>query len=403
MSYIEKRDEMRPETGEAPFYLNEVFFSRTDERGIIQAANYVFRRVAGYDWDEILGAPHKIIRHEDMPKAVFWLFWDTIKRGEPIGAYVKNRAKDGLYYWVFAVVTPCPGGYLSARIKPISAFFNTVKEEYANLLAAEKDQQLSPEKSAELLLQGIKELGFDDYGHFAAHALSEELIARDTGMETKPDKNIKKFQGLIAEAKKLTEQTDGLIHEFNSMRTIPNNMRVIASRLEPTGGPISTLSKNYGAMSQEISDWFAKHVVGANSNFSAIKTSINKCMFYECMARILTETANQLDMEQRQLGGVSLPKERQLLNNLQLEYVKKSADWVGQVNDEADRIINACKYMHRQVLGLSTTRVMCKIEGARLTSQGDSLDDIIDQLDTFQTRIVSRLNKISIQAEKIQS
>ncbi len=105
MSFVERRDTYRPPTGEAPFKIDETFYSRTDERGVIKSGNFVFRRVADYSWDEMIGAPHKIIRHPDMPKAVFWLLWDTIKRGEAIGAYVKNLAKDGLYYWVFAVVT----------------------------------------------------------------------------------------------------------------------------------------------------------------------------------------------------------------------------------------------------------------------------------------------------------
>ena len=109
-SFVERRREARPSSGEAPFHLNEVFFSRTDSRGVIQSGNYVFHRVANYEWPDMLGAPHKLIRHPDSPKGLFWLFWDTLKRGETIGAYVKNRARDGLYYWVFAVAMPCAGG-----------------------------------------------------------------------------------------------------------------------------------------------------------------------------------------------------------------------------------------------------------------------------------------------------
>ena len=102
----ERREEPRPTKGEAPFGLGEVFFSRTDQRGVIKTGNYVFKRVSNYEWEELIGAPHKIIRHPDMPKAVFWLLWDAIAKGKPVGAYVKNRAKDGLHYWVYACVVP---------------------------------------------------------------------------------------------------------------------------------------------------------------------------------------------------------------------------------------------------------------------------------------------------------
>ncbi len=403
MSYIEKRKEIRPQTGESPFGLNEVFFSRTDERGVIQAANYIFRRVAHYDWDEILGAPHNIVRHEDMPKAVFWLLWDTIKRGEPIGAYVKNKAKDGLYYWVFATVMPCPGGFLSARIKPSSAMFERIQEGYATLLEAENNQGVSPAESADKLLELIQNLGFDDYHQFAAQALSEELSARDIGLGNPGDNKIRRFRTYIDAAEKLRVQTDDLIQEFETMHAIPHNMRVIAARLEPASAPVSVLSKNYGVMSREISDWFEQHVVGEESNFSTIKGSINNCMFLECLARILTECALQLNRERRLLGNVDLTSERQILNSLQSEYVKKSASGLAHIREEAGLIVEACKTMHRQVLGLSTIRVMCKIEGARLSSNSGGLGDIINQLDTFQSRIVGRLDEISEQAGVIQT
>ena len=150
----QKRQEQRPASGEAPFDLDEVFFSRTDERGVILTGNYVFKRVAAYDWPELIGAPHKLIRHPDMPKAVFWLLWKTIKEGRPIGAYVKNRAKDGLHYWVFASVVPTEGGYLSARIKPSSPILDIVTQQYADLLAYEAEAGVTPEDSASSICCG---------------------------------------------------------------------------------------------------------------------------------------------------------------------------------------------------------------------------------------------------------
>ena len=403
MSFIDRRNETRPSSGEAPFHLNEVFFSRTDERGVIQSANYIFRRVAHYDWSELIGAPHKRIRHPDMPKGVFWLLWDTIQKGEAMGAYVNNLAKDGLNYWVFATVMPCPGGYLSTRIKPTSPTLDVVKSLYADLLRAEKEQGLSPEESAALLQERIRDLGFDSYSHFAAHALSEELISRDEGLGNIKDRMIRKSRQTLENAAKLEQETYALIEEFQTMRTIPHNMRVIASRLEPTGGPVSTLSQNYGAMSHEISDWFEQHVNGPDSNFTTIKDSTNTAMFLRCMARIITESDIQLERERRKLGDFDIASERALLNDLRAHYEDLSKKRTAMVLEEAGKIIAACRIMHRQVLGLSTTRVMCKIEGARVSVQGESLRDIILQLETFQTRIRNRLDAIQQIAEQIHA
>ena len=160
---------------EVPFAFDELFFSRANEAGIIRAGNRVFQRVSEYSWDEMLDKPHKLIRHPDMPRAVFWLLWDTIKRGEPVGTYVKDRAKSGRYYWVFAVVTPVEGGYLSVRLKPSSALFTVIEQEYLALTAREAAESLAPEDSAGLLLARLKELGFSDYPSFMSAALGQEV------------------------------------------------------------------------------------------------------------------------------------------------------------------------------------------------------------------------------------
>ncbi|MDF0600389.1 chemotaxis protein [Psychromarinibacter sp. C21-152] len=384
----------RPQHGEAPFQLDEVFFSRTDARGVIRAGNNVFRRVADYDWDAMLGAPHKVIRHPDMPKGLFWLFWDRIKRGETIGAYVRNRARDGLSYWVFAVAMPCGDGYLSARIKPTSELRDQVEELYAEQVRQERDQGLSPQDSAAWMQERIAAMGFPDYPRFAAHALSEELMARDAGLGLGQDQCIGGFRTMLDCAESLKSETDMLVREFAMTEIIPHNMRVIASRLEPNGGPISTLSTNYGGMSREMSRWFQTNVVGESSNFGSIEGTVSESMFIECMVRLLNECARQLDTERHALGPVDLKAERGYLDGLATDYRAKARARQDQLAEETRRILDACKKMNRHILGLSTTRVMCKIEGARLYEGRESLNDIIGELNGIQQRIRASLARI---------
>lgn len=75
--------------------------SQTDTKGIITFVNDYFCEICGYTREELIGKPHNIIRHPDMPKVVFKLLWERIKSGRNINACVKNLAKDGKYYWVF--------------------------------------------------------------------------------------------------------------------------------------------------------------------------------------------------------------------------------------------------------------------------------------------------------------
>lgn len=97
---------VEPTANERTFAENDIIVSKTDPKGRITYANDVFLDVALYTEAEVLGQPHSIVRHPDMPRSVFKLLWDTIESRKEIFAYVKNMAKNGDFYWVFAHVTP---------------------------------------------------------------------------------------------------------------------------------------------------------------------------------------------------------------------------------------------------------------------------------------------------------
>lgn len=95
---------------EREFGREQIIVSKTDPQGRITYANELFCAVSGYAEEELTGAPHNVVRHPDMPMAVFQLLWDTIARGQEMFAYVVNLAADGGHYWVFAHVSPTFGG-----------------------------------------------------------------------------------------------------------------------------------------------------------------------------------------------------------------------------------------------------------------------------------------------------
>ena len=123
---------------------NDFIVSKTDTKGIITYGNRIFIEFSGYEENELIGTQHNIIRHPDMPRAVFKLLWDTITQGKEISAYVKNMAKDGSFYWVFANVTPDfdkqgnISGYFSVRRKPKTEAVKIVSGLYQAMLEAEQ-------------------------------------------------------------------------------------------------------------------------------------------------------------------------------------------------------------------------------------------------------------------------
>ncbi|MFT7860666.1 MAG: PAS domain-containing protein [Sulfurimonas sp.] len=94
---IEKEKELNPK---------KYIVSKTDPKGIIEYGNDYFVEISGYTEPELIGQPHNIIRHPDMPKIVFKMMWDRINRAQNIMAVVKNLAKDGSYYWVVTEFEP---------------------------------------------------------------------------------------------------------------------------------------------------------------------------------------------------------------------------------------------------------------------------------------------------------
>jgi len=135
---------VRPSGIESPFGEEEIIVSKTDLKGRITYVNDVFLRVSRYSFSEIVGAPHSIIRHPDMPRCIFKLLWDTIQGGDEIFAYVLNMASNGDHYWVFAHVTPSRDasgqviGYHSNRRKPRPEQLARVAPLYRSLLEQER-------------------------------------------------------------------------------------------------------------------------------------------------------------------------------------------------------------------------------------------------------------------------
>jgi len=123
---------------------NDFIVSKTDIKGRITYANEIFMTMAEYTETELLGKPHNIIRHPDMPKAVFKLLWDRIQNKEEIFAYVINKTKNGNSYWVFANVTASVDnngniiGYYSVRRRPKASALELIAPLYQKMLQAER-------------------------------------------------------------------------------------------------------------------------------------------------------------------------------------------------------------------------------------------------------------------------
>lgn len=163
MARVHFRETMAQLTGVArPFGQNELIVTKTDLKGHITYANDVFIRLAGYPEDQILGAPHCLIRHPHMPHGVFRLLWETLEAGREIFAFVVNRSANGDHYWVLAHVTPSfnasgkiTGYHSNRRAVDDNIRKNVIEPLYASMRNAEAKYS-NPKEKAEAGISFLK-------------------------------------------------------------------------------------------------------------------------------------------------------------------------------------------------------------------------------------------------------
>ncbi|KIL99661.1 putative sensor (PAS) domain for methyl-accepting chemotaxis sensory transducer [Paramagnetospirillum magnetotacticum MS-1] len=159
---------IQPSGRERTFAEDEIIVSKTDTKGRMTYVNDVFLSVSGFTEAEVIGQPHSMIRHPDMPRCVFKLLWDTIASGKELFAYVVNLAKTGEHYWVLAHVTPDFGpdgqivGYHSNRRVPRRDALAKIQPLYQSLLKIEEasaDRKQGMEAAFAALVDQLKREG----------------------------------------------------------------------------------------------------------------------------------------------------------------------------------------------------------------------------------------------------
>lgn len=387
-----------PRPGEGQFEPEEMFFSRTDKRGVIQAGNQVFVRTSGHDIGRLIGAPHRLIRHEDMPRGAFQVFWDHLKADRPIGAYVKNRSRAGLAYWVFALASPIPDGYLSVRIKPATDLFETVAKEYEALLARERNEGLSPEDSAAAFCDRLRELGFDDYGHFMTRALAEELQARDKVLGRKPDADLEQMRLLADRVAEVERAAGQLRQSFAEVADIPSNMQIMASRIERAGGPVSVLSINYTRMADEALQRL-RDFAGETQDSDTIEM-LRDGLFKLCAARIQQEMLENFG-NTGEGTAQDMVAENTVLRDQNAAYQAMAQQALGKIVSLVSRRSEAARDLHRMILGLDSVRLLCRVESGRLGGDVGELSSIVTRLDRLHRDLDRQLDEVGNLAEGV--
>ncbi len=412
---------------ESHFDLSELFFSRTCNKGIILSGNTVFQRVSQYEWSELVGKAHNIVRHPDMPRGVFYLFWQYMKNKKPIGAYVKNQSKSGSYYWVFALAMPLEEEIISVRLKPASKVLDIVQKIYAQGIENEK-KGLAPEKSAKLILESIKGLGFEGYDDFMSYGLLEEYKlftdlkiknAAQNGVTIKLSHRIESLNQMKNVSVGAINLAADLILQAHKGRYVPLNLQV------ETAKSVDEQSLSLGAIAsyfETINGELEEQMIKFNQSAMALKKSMLESQFYICASELQNEMIEQYQFENHAEGPtekwpdnqpddypdnqpdnqtenrpenvINIEHEQAILNQLSLAYRETAKVILGGLDKDLISLDNDCKQIDQTIMSLEIIRITGKIESSRLHNSHLGVNQLLEELKKFVNKLRADVGKI---------
>ena len=235
-----------------------------------------------------------------------------------------------------------------------------------------------------------------------AAALSQEIAARNQRLGLEPDAAIACFGELVTAAKSLLHQAELIFAAYARSEYVPINLRVQAAHLGQSGAVIDTISTNYNLISSEIRTNMNQFIASAAS----VLRTINEGLFLLGTATIQREAADLFRQEMAlsaDLKGQDQHQEMRFLDNQRQAYRQKAIDGLTAINERVGSFRRDCAGMKRLTAGLEVTRVMGKMESARLTVIKDGLNELIDDLEAFQAAVTDGLKEIDINNQSIQN
>lgn len=415
-----------PTLSESPFGFEELFFSTTDPRGVITFGNDVFVRVSAYDKEVLTGAPHSIIRHPDMPRAVFKLLWDTIKAGEPIAAYVKNMAANGNYYWVLAFVFPIENGYISIRIKPSSALFKAAQSIYSLALDVEKKDGM--ERSLAFIVEQLQKSGFNSYKDFMIQAAFAELsslqekghgqqrdhsatgVLRDiTELGFRASEDLRdcftKVQGFQEKNHRFLRTMDDLTQGFQHLKFIALNMTVAAAKFGNQASSLGVIAKEFSDLSEQI----RTHLMGLSDFIKLLSDVVQNC------ALIIAALESQMLMvdffikesiakiESSDHAFDDMVANRVHFSKLFSDYAANLDREVSGLESHLANILEKMSEVQKFTTGLEVIRQIGAVESARVNEIKQVFVHYLEEMQKFIVLLRGSSKGIEVDVKDIQS
>ena len=410
-----------PKNEESPFNFNELFFSTTNKRGVIEYGNSVFVRVSNYPAEELMGAAHSIIRHPDMPRCVFKVFWDYLNSNKPIGAYVKNMAADGRYYWVYAFAFPVQGGYLSIRFKPSSPLFETVKKIYDDVL--KKEKQTSMDEALKYLIETLNQNGFDDYSDFMVAAAIQELEARDAQLK-KINRQATYSNSVLSHISDISEKSNKILDnnfaktpiftkgsqtfkynlnllrdEFQKLKFLSVNMNILAVNYGESAATLSVISEEFSKLATQIevqvrtfsqfTESLTEAIKKCSEILASLKVQMNMVDFF------VKESIDNSDKSENAFEGMNRNKE--MFTDLFKQSISQLDSEMARLEVEMLQILDQIAGIKKLVRTLEIIKQTGAIESSRQDDIKTSFNVYLQEMTSFLELLRKSINEMGQQ------
>ncbi|DAB37950.1 MAG: hypothetical protein A2023_01560 [Sulfuricurvum sp. GWF2_44_89] len=408
---------------EAKFDINELFFSITTHDSTILSGNEVFIRISGYTKEEVIGRYHNVVRHPDMPRVLFKIIWDSIHEFKPIAGYVKNRTKNGEYYWVFAALFPMKDRLVSIRIKPTSRFFAYAQELYPVILDTERRGGM--EASEALIPEVLNSIGYQNYDQFMSDALLEELKGRKNVVSFEPSRSsaersalplYQHLQTVHGYTKELMEKYDGWFEKIDMFIQVESlfkekslilrqvarevvflslNASVSSYKVENGGETFGILARDVRTNAKENDELIAK----IDCLVQELSESLNALVFsvsgIRLQSEMLTYFISELLCENCKVEHHEIEENMDTLITLVAQYAQKTDELQLTLERQIQEILKNLDQLEQQIMYLGYIQVYGIIEAASSQNETVSFEGIFSQLKTL-------IQKTSLELEAMQ-
>ncbi|MEO0390132.1 MAG: hypothetical protein AAF218_04235 [Pseudomonadota bacterium] len=362
-----------------------LYYTRTDGEGRMRSVTAGYAALCQTAAEDLIGAPHHVTHGPGMPRGILKLLNQHAMAGQPFAGYFPNLGD----VWLFAVVTPVPGGFAAVRFVPQGRLLAQVAPFYERVVARAGDDDLA-------IRAGLRAMGFDSYDAFMTYALSHEVRARSRLLGQRSTPGLRRLRALYDLTRSLETQAKALEDVFRGTEQIPYNMRLQARRLQGSDSAFSVISDNHRQMSAGVGATLRTFqnnaVLGADG--------VARAAFEVAAAGLVREMHGLLAHEAPVL--CSHPDEdRQLLADLADRYVADANTSVQGLARGARGLSVQCKDMRRVAAGLEMTRIMCVIERSRSSGDAEGLDEIVSRLMQAEEALRAALSDIERDVQRI--